>query len=229
VTDYLKLFGPDGTEIPATRKNQLKIEQRNFSERLYRRVLCDKPGTYWLISARPGHVRMLLQMLWLKDRDTNEWSMSFVLNGIAGYSHWNIESVMDEFKSGREPVGDEYGYTHVPANVEQLAREHVYFVSGAEDEDDKPRSQFSIQTLDADKMSAALNKVVPTGTDISSLLKLAGRKVEIVELGLAAAFFCGEQDQEKRELEIMRAMVPFRSRLRLRVLQAMLGAQLANG
>jgi len=227
VTEYLGLFRPDGTEITAAHKDLLKIEAQSFNKRLYARVLGDQPGTYWLISARPGHVRKLLRISWFKGHGTGEWSVSFTLNGIAGASHWDIEHVMNEFKSGREPAGDEFGYTHIPANVEQLAREHVYFVSGAQDDNDGPRPRFSIQTRNAAQMSAALSKVVPTTADISSLLELAGRKVEIAELALAAVFFCGDHHLENQELKIMRLMVPIRSRLRLRYLLMLAGAQLA--
>jgi hypothetical protein len=227
-TECLKLFGPTGQEIPASRRDLLRVEGQSFNQRLYQRLLGSTPGTYWLVSARPGHVRMLLQISWYRGHGGHGWSVSFCVNGIASYPHWDLETVLRQFTEYPEPADGVFGYTHIPANVEALTREHVKFVPGAIDDSAGPRPQFSITTLPPDKMRSALLQFVPSGTDISPLTDLGGRPVEIVELALAVNMFCGEHDLDSREADVMRATVPLTSRLRLRRLSARLGAQLAS-
>lgn len=56
---------------------------------------------------------------------------------------------------------------------------------------DDARPEYAVRTLDADAMVAALKEAFPTATDFAHLTELAGQQVEVVELSLAANFFCG--------------------------------------
>ncbi len=83
--------------------------------------------------------------------------------------------------------------------------------------DDQPREQFAITTLDEAAMRVAIGKVFPGELDYADLAPLAGRTIEFIELGYAAAFFVGANNLKpvKRglrkmdaELMVMGLMVP---------------------
>lgn len=223
----LRLFGPNGTEINASRKDLLKLEARDRSVNLHRRVFDNMPGSYWLLSARPGHVRMILEItLYHVDK---KWSLSWCVNGIASYPHWNIDSALQTFLARETATGikrDPHCPTRIPINVEKLAREHVRYVPGVKGLDDV-RPQFALRTVSASEAKTRLAQV--TTADTSELIsQYAGRRVEIVELMLAVSMFCQENEGlAGKEMAVAQALT--KQHLKLLFLSQLAGAQLAQG
>src|SRR4051812_7290167 len=96
---YLALFGPDGREIPARRKDLLAIEEQNFDTRLHRGVVDNRSGRYWLISDRPGHHAMLLEVLIFHyyPRTDDRWLVQYGIDGIARYPGFDLERAISLF------------------------------------------------------------------------------------------------------------------------------------
>lgn len=227
----LSLFAPDGTEITASPKDLLKLEAQSTRISLYRRVFNDTPGTYWLLSARPGHVRMVLQITLHLGYVSKEWDIGWCLNGIASYSHWDVDSAVKTFTDRRElPTGTEddwYRSTRLPANVEALMRQHVYYVEGAKgNNNDNVRQQFAVKTVSPAEATRRLSKV--TNHDTTALVSsLAGRCVEIMELMLELTFFCEETEGlSGYEYKLARALT--KQHIKLFFLARRLGKQLSQ-
>lgn len=223
----LKLFTPDGTEIIASAKDLLRMEARSGDPKIYRRAVGDNPGTYWLLSARPGHVRMILEIHLSCIEDT--WGVAHVTNGIADYSHWDLESTLKTLRHGRLATpgeNDQWSNLSIPPNVEGLVREHIYYMPGVKGLSDV-RPQFALQIVPANKARKRLAKV--TGADVSELVaQLAGRQVEIMELMLTLVDFC-EKNEGLTGKEMALAHALTKQSVKLFFLAKRLGAQLARG
>jgi hypothetical protein len=228
----IKLFDYDGVEIPASRKDLLKAEAQTFNVKFWRRLVGDRSGNYWLISNRPGFNAMLLK-IWVfhsYPRTGNKWSVSFTVNGIAHYPHWELETVLKEFRreTRADLAPDPNDYKPIPPNVEQLAREHVTYRPGRGTAPD-PLDKHGIQTLSADKMRRSLAAI--TNADTTELVEqTAGQRIGIFELYLSAQMFCGDHGlDEDQAATIARRMVPATQYWRLLRLTWKLGSQLAAG
>ena len=223
--DVLQLFNSEGKEITGSFsvRQLLKLEQRRGGIWAHRRIL-GMPGTYWLLSARDGHPRMILRIRLSKGNASGNWGLSWCVNGIADHPHWNIDSAIATLSHG-EPVDSEhvaYRTTRIPDNVAALAREHVYYVPGVE-ADDAPRPQFAIQTSSASDVQSRLSKM--TNVDTSQLVgEFAGRKLEFGELMFAVGLFCEEHKLDT--FKTMEAFVPTNQHRKLKQLTRQLASQL---
>lgn len=233
-TEILALFDEFGNELTVSRRALLKLEAQNRSIRFTRKVLGNKSGTFWLVSARPGHVRMVLEIVLHKGHGTGEWSMGWGVNGIASYPHWDLESTLQRFLD-REPAphcaedaSRACRDTRLPANVEKLAREHVYFVPDVKGtrEDDQVRPRFALRIVSADEAKTGLAKI--TNADTSKLIAdHAGRRVEILPLMLAVELFCSENaDAAGKQLDMLMALT--KQHIKLFYLMWRLGRQVAS-
>ena len=234
-TEVLCLFDEFGDQLNVSRRTLLKLEAQKPNIRFHRKALGDKPGTYWLVSARPGNVRMLLEIHLHKGHKTDEWSMGWCTNGIASYPHWELESSLKIFLD-RKLIAPSCGEDDIrpchdprlPANVEELVREHVYFVPDVKGtrEGDEVRSQFALKMVSARRAKRRLAKL--TNADTSTLItEYAGRRVEIMEVMLAAEFFCAENpDAAGKTLAVVKALT--KQRIKLFFLTGVLEEQLSH-
>jgi len=238
----VKLYDAYGKELDIPEKTLVKLESRPRSIRFHRRTL-KQPGTYWLVSARPGYVRMVLEINLDRGFKTGKWGLGWCVNGIASYPHWEVESSLKHFIDRPVPKGnndDQFKSTRIPANVEELARQHVYYVPGVKGLSDV-RSQFAVKTVTLEEAVRRLARKLHLSAGVvqeladsltmeerKQLNELLDREVEIMELMLTVTFLCSKHPAlDGKEMAMARALT--KQQFKLFMLYRKLGAQLAQG
>ena len=212
---YLKLFNPEGVEVPASWQDLLLIEGMSFDVSLHRRVVGDRSGRYWLVSNRPGYHAMLLEVgvFHCYPREEDNWSVSYGTNGVASYPGWKLEPTLKHFrKQGID--SDPWDGMPIPENVVQIAREQVTYRLGKTPGPD-PLDMYGVRMHDAADMRTILNELFE-GADLTELLEHAGERVALIELMLAVILFCANNDIDiTNQQMIRRAIVPKEEHQRL--------------
>lgn len=206
---FLKLYDPEGNEVPASVEDLLSIEGMSFDKELHRRVVGNRSGRYWLISDRPGFHAMLLEVsiFHCYPREGDEWEISYCSNGIASYPHWEFESATRHACEKSWSV-DPVDGAPIPESVLAIAREHVAYRLGRTPGPD-PLDIHGIRTNDAAEIREKLTEFTEGTVDLNEFLRqVAGKRIAIFELLLAVTFFCGAHNLDGREDDILAALIP---------------------
>jgi len=205
-TETLRFYNSQGNQLSATRRQLLRLEAQKFDIKLMRKLTGDREGTYWLLSDRPGKVPMILQVCLHHGAVSQEWTMSFCTNGIASYSHFNIENALNG------AFGKQHGDQAIPENVAELARQHVAYRPDGKSTDNAA-TRHTVGLLKASVMRRRLkpNKQL-TAAQIDQLVTAtAGRRMGIFELNLLIMDALGTEVDERLLSDVAVTLVPLRS------------------
>ncbi len=128
---FLAIYDSRGNMLAASREELLSIERLSFDTETHCRVVGNLPGSYWLISDRPGFCAVLLEVVIDYTASIDRWEISYYTDSIADSPDWDLEAYATAYNQlAAQEVTAMDGYTPIPENVLAIARQRVSYRPG---------------------------------------------------------------------------------------------------